>query len=171
MYFSSVLTWRPISALCFALARSAFVVRPWVVFDAAIRAVPSSVLEHVLRPPWNRQRPFCLVPGRWNSVPLRVRASHLVPCQLGRYSHGLTLLLVLSDNWEPFSEKFESGITSNSRGRVFPTPNPHYQPLCAKASMQTSKFASTVTSSYLLDKICQMMLWTFCYFVKFFLLC
>lgn len=65
-----------------------------MVFDAVSRAEPSSVFGPVERPPWSLQRPFFLVPGRWHNVPRRVRAMHLMPCQLGPYSHGLELLFI-----------------------------------------------------------------------------
>ena len=47
------------------------------------RALPSSVLGPVLAPPWSLQRPTGSLAGLWHSVPLRVRASHLVPGQSG----------------------------------------------------------------------------------------
>ena len=80
---SFALTCLPTSALCFAFARSVFVVRPWVIFDAVRLAIPSSVRGPVERPPWNLHRPLVLLPGRWQYVPFRVRASHRVPCQFG----------------------------------------------------------------------------------------
>ena len=71
------------SALRLASARFSFVSRPWVVCSAASRALPSSVLGPVLAPPWSLQRPTGSLAGLWQSVPLRVRASHLVPGQFG----------------------------------------------------------------------------------------
>ena len=72
---------RRTSARCLASARFSFVSRPWVVWSAASRALPSSVRGPVLAPPWSLQRPTGSLAGRWQSVPLRVRASHLVPGQ------------------------------------------------------------------------------------------
>ena len=34
-------------------------------------------------PPWSLQRPTGSLAGRWHGVPLRVRASHRIPCQFG----------------------------------------------------------------------------------------
>ena len=50
----------------------------------------------VLAPPWSLQRPTGSLAGLWHSVPLRVRASHLVPGQLGpkRVSRPIVLSLV-----------------------------------------------------------------------------
>ena len=93
---TSALICRRTSALCLASARFSFVSRPWVVCSAASRALPSSVLGPVLAPPWSLQRPTGSLAGLWQSVPLRVRASHLVPGQLGpkRVSRPIVLSLV-----------------------------------------------------------------------------
>ena len=64
------------------------------------RALPSSVRGPVLAPPWRRQRPTGSLAGRWQSVPLRVRASHLVPGQFWpkRVSWPIVLPLVNISN-------------------------------------------------------------------------
>ena len=69
--------------------------RPWMAFDAASRARPSSVLGPVERPPWSLQRPLTLLPGRWHNVPRRVRASHFTPCQFWPYRCVIGLLFII----------------------------------------------------------------------------
>jgi hypothetical protein len=59
------------------------------------RARPLLVLGPVEAPPWSLQRPTTSRAGRWHGVPLRVRASHRIPCQFGPYSHGLGLAFIM----------------------------------------------------------------------------
>jgi len=80
---SSARIWRPTSALSFAASRLDFINLPCVILDAVRHARPSAVLGPVEAPPWSRQRPTGSLAGRWQGVPLRVRAAHLWPGQLG----------------------------------------------------------------------------------------
>ena len=75
--FSSPRICRPSSAKRRASARFSFVNLPCLVLASVSRARPSLVLGPVLAPPWSLQRPTGSLAGRWQGVPLRVRASHL----------------------------------------------------------------------------------------------
>ena len=81
--FSSPRICRPSSAKRRASARFSLVNLPCLVLASVSRARPSLVRWPVEAPPWSLQRPTGSLAGRWHKVPLRVRASHLWPCQSG----------------------------------------------------------------------------------------
>ena len=83
MIFNFALHLRPTSAARRCLSSLSFVKRPCFRLAAEMRCKPSMVLGPVLKPPWREHLPLILWAGLWHSVPRRVLAPHLSPCQLG----------------------------------------------------------------------------------------
>ena len=71
---SSFLICLPTRALWRFCSNLSFVYFPWRRFASEIRARPSIVFGPVLAPPCNLQRPFLLIAGERQAVPLRVLA-------------------------------------------------------------------------------------------------
>mgnify|MGYP004246713169 CR=1 FL=1 len=101
---SSFLICLPTRALWRSCSNLSFVYFPWRRFASEIRARPSIVFGPVLAPPCNLQRPFLLIAGERQAVPLRVFAPQRWPGQSGPNRHSIPTVtsFFVSINYTPY---------------------------------------------------------------------